>query len=79
MSAGGFFVVFLLVAIGAPVLLWLLIESETDDPDVMDRRSAEEAARADSRTATDRRESTGREQRARQDTDDGCQWHSHRE
>ncbi|WP_424019694.1 hypothetical protein ACOZ4N_09555 [Halorientalis pallida] len=61
MVVSGFFVVFLLVAIGAPVLLWLLIESETDDPDVMDRRSAEASARADSRTAADRRVDDRRE------------------
>ncbi|WP_193767666.1 hypothetical protein [Halorientalis pallida] len=65
MVVSGFFVVFLLLAIGAPVLLWLLIESETDDPDVMDRQRAEASARADSRTAAenraeDRRESVGR-------------------
>ena len=66
MSAGGFFLVFVLVlAVGAPLLLWTLIEGETDDADVMDRRSAEASARADSRTAAerrvdDRRKSTGR-------------------
>jgi nitrogen fixation-related uncharacterized protein len=64
MSAGGFFLVFVLVfAIGAPLLLWALIEGETDDTDVMDRRSAEASARADSRAAA--------ENHARQDTDDG--------
>jgi hypothetical protein len=63
MAASGFLAVFLLLAVAAPLVLWLLIESETDDPDVMDRRSAEESARADSRAVA--------EHQARRDTDDG--------
>ncbi|WP_335999781.1 hypothetical protein [Halorientalis halophila] len=66
MAAGsGVVLLVLAFALVAPVALWLLIESETDDTDVMDRRRAEDSARADSRATAerrvdDRRESTGR-------------------
>jgi hypothetical protein len=39
----------LAVAVGAPVVLWLLVESETDRTEVTDRETAERLARSDSR------------------------------
>jgi hypothetical protein len=42
-------VLVLAVAVGAPVVLWLLVESETDRTEVTDRETAERLARSDSR------------------------------
>ena len=48
MSEGGVLVVvFLLVAVGAPLLLYALVRAEHDDREVMDRSDAERAARRD--------------------------------
>jgi hypothetical protein len=49
--AGEAFVVLLVLAfaVGAPVVLWLLVESETDRTEVTDRQTAERLARSDSR------------------------------
>lgn len=69
MPAGsGFVVLIFLFALAIPIGLWLLIESETDDTPVLDRESAEQSARADTREQAERR--------ARRDTDD--EWSSGR-
>ena len=49
--AGEALVVLLVLAfaVGAPVVLWLLVESETDRTEVTDRETAERLARSDSR------------------------------
>ena len=50
MTAGGaLFVVFFLLAVAAPLVLWYLVEAERerDADNVTDRRSAERAARRD--------------------------------
>lgn len=62
-AAEGLFVVALVSGLAVPFVIWALTEAETDDTDVMDRRTAEESARADSRGDAERR--------ARRDTDDG--------
>ena len=41
------FVLVLLLAVGAPLVLYVLIESETEDLPTMDREAAERAARRD--------------------------------
>ncbi|MFB6179951.1 MAG: hypothetical protein ABEI77_09540 [Halorientalis sp.] len=47
MTGAGFAVVVLL-ALVSPFVLWLLIDSETDRTEVMDRASAERTVRTDS-------------------------------
>ncbi|SFF88626.1 hypothetical protein SAMN04488063_0658 [Halopelagius inordinatus] len=42
---GGLFLVFVLLSLGGTVALYHAIESETADPEVMDRREAESIAR----------------------------------
>ena len=59
-------VIILLLAVGVPLLIWVGVRSETDDSQVTDRRSAEQAVRAD--TGRDRDEQ--RETRAERDTDE---------
>ncbi|AQL41926.1 hypothetical protein BV210_03990 [Halorientalis sp. IM1011] len=78
MTAGGFVLVFGLVfALGVPLVLWALVNAETDDTDVMDRQRAEESARADRRTAVEDRaddQTAADRSRAswtRRDADDG--------
>jgi len=46
-------VIILLIAVGGPLLIWWVIRSETDDTRITDRRSAEQAVRADRRTERD--------------------------
>jgi hypothetical protein len=41
----------LLLAVAAPLVLYALVSSETDDLPVMDRQTAERAARRDTREA----------------------------
>ena len=43
------FVVFLLFAVTAPLVLWRLVQSERDDGPATNRGSAERAARRDTR------------------------------
>lgn len=47
MSGGWLFAVFLLVAVGGGLLLYLLVRSEHDQRRTMDRESAEKVARRD--------------------------------
>ncbi len=48
---GGVFALFLLFAIGGPLLLWWLIDTESDHEETehRDRKNAERAARRDTR------------------------------
>ncbi|QIQ77369.1 hypothetical protein GL213_13030 [Halogeometricum borinquense] len=45
----GFFVLFMLLAIGAPLVLYGFIRKETSDQQTMDRSDAERAAQKESR------------------------------
>lgn len=56
-------VVSLLVALAAPLVLWVLIESETERARVMDRESAEREAREDYRRERGESVDTGRSKR----------------
>lgn len=47
MAEGALVLIFLLVAAGAPLVLYLFIRAETEDLPVMDREAAERAARRD--------------------------------
>ena len=47
-TTGVVFVLMLLLALGGPLVLYALIQSETDDVSVMDREAAERTARSDS-------------------------------
>ena len=50
MPAGSlFFVLFALLAVGGPVVLYLLINEETNEAETMDRADAERAAKGESR------------------------------
>lgn len=53
MAEGVVFVLVLLLALGGPLVLYALIQSETDDVPVMDREAAERAARSDSGNGPD--------------------------
>jgi hypothetical protein len=44
---GAFVLVFVLLAVGGPLLLYALVRAEHDDREVMDRSAAERAARRD--------------------------------
>jgi len=55
-AEGAIVVAALLLAVGGPVVLWWLVESETDDTRVVDRKTAERTARADTRDPPDRRD-----------------------
>ena len=44
-----FFVLFVLLAIGVPIALYLLIDRETSDAETMDRAEAERMAKEESR------------------------------
>lgn len=57
----GLFVVFLLVVVLVPVVIWLLIESETADERVLDRESAERRVRSDDGGARPATEVAGRD------------------
>lgn len=48
-AEAAFFVVFALLALGAPLALYLFIDRETDAGETMDRAEAERAAREESR------------------------------
>ena len=43
------FVMLLLIAVAAPLVLWRLVEAEGDDGPATDREAAERAARRDTR------------------------------
>ncbi|ATW88366.1 hypothetical protein halTADL_1611 [Halohasta litchfieldiae] len=58
--------IILLIAVGGPLLIWWGIRSETNDTPVTDRRSAEQAVRADTSTERDAQ----RETRAEHDPDE---------
>ena len=47
-ATGAVFVLVLLLALGGPLVLYALIQSETDDVSVMDREAAERTVRSDS-------------------------------
>ncbi|ELZ29944.1 hypothetical protein C474_12956 [Halogeometricum pallidum JCM 14848] len=48
-AASLFFVLFVLLGIGGTVLLYVLIDRETSDPETMDRADAERRAKEESR------------------------------
>ncbi len=47
MASGGAVVLLLLLGLAVPVVIWLLIESETADERVVDRADAERQVRTD--------------------------------
>ncbi|MFD1600964.1 hypothetical protein [Halobellus rarus] len=55
MAEGAFLLVVLLVAVGAPLLLYVLVRAEHDQRSTMDRRDAERAARRDTREDSETR------------------------
>lgn len=57
-SGSALAVLVLLLSVAVPVGIWLCIRSETGNTRVMDRASAERAARADTRERADRRART---------------------
>jgi len=46
-EAAGVVLLFVLVGVGAPLVLYTLVRAEHDDREVMDRSAAERAARRD--------------------------------
>ncbi|SFR39026.1 hypothetical protein SAMN04487947_0808 [Halogeometricum rufum] len=48
-TEAAFVVVFALLALGAPLVLYALIEDETNDPETMDRATAERTAQEEGR------------------------------
>ena len=54
MAEVGVVVLFLLLGVGAPLLLYWLVRAEHDDREVMDRASAERVARRDTDEDRDR-------------------------
>lgn len=75
-GAGLLLVVFLL-AVLVPVGLWLLVEGETSDRQVLDRRSAEESVQRESREAPGGGANRSVDRRADRTDDgtDGNHWH----
>jgi type II secretory pathway pseudopilin PulG len=64
MAAGAFVVVFVLIAVLAPLVLYALVRSEHDARETMDRRAAEQSARRDTPDADeDRRDGSDAEHR----------------
>ncbi|MFC4450174.1 hypothetical protein [Halorussus aquaticus] len=55
MAAIGIFVLFVLLSVGGGLLLWSAVDSEKRDRQVMDRESAEKAARRDTSEDEDER------------------------
>jgi hypothetical protein len=51
---GALVLVFVLLAVGGPLLLYALVRAEHDDREVMDRSAAERAARRDVDDDSDR-------------------------
>ncbi|WP_144900974.1 hypothetical protein [Halobellus captivus] len=54
MADGALFLVVLLFAVAAPLVLYALVRAEHDQRETMDRRDAERAARRDSEETTPR-------------------------
>ncbi len=72
--AAELFVLFVLFALAAPLVLWLLIAGETSNPTVVDREEAERIARErGGLDGTDRRESPDRRD-GRDDRPDRDEW-----
>jgi hypothetical protein len=55
-GVGAFLVLFVLLAVAVPLVLYALVRSETSDPETMDRSEAQARAREEYERERDRRE-----------------------
>ena len=61
MAEGAFLLVFVLLALAAPLALYALVRGEHDRRETMDRRDAERAARRDTSAEAHNRDTRNRE------------------
>lgn len=69
MSDVAFVVLFLLLGVGGPLVLYAAIQSETSNPRIVDRETAEREAKERSGLEGSSREEHRREKRERRDSD----------